>query len=253
MRARLPGHSGDPQQPRNHTQQQPSQHSRRLRLAAASTASCSGSACQTHGHMCAGCVCVCARALVLNRRGHLARAAGQGRNTRRRPKRKMACGQLLLPVPMVARSDCEARRESMAALTTARCCNWHMHVVAHGLQPRAKLTIRLFEDRGRRRRAVYPSIQDRYLSESGLAVAIAIANQLAKAIDRYRHDQTHILMLGPAGERQFCSLLDRRRRACHKLPIAMSDTGAMAPAASTLYPAHALSDILIMALLPERP
>ena len=103
--------------------------------------------------------------------------------------------------------------------------------------------------------AVYPSIQDRYLSGSGLAVAIAIANQLAKAIDRYRHDQTHILMLGPAGARQFCSLLDRRRRACHKLPIAMSDTGAMAPAASTLYPAHALSDmcILIMALLPERP
>ena len=69
------------------------------------------------------CVCVGARALVLNvnRRGQLARAAGQGRNTRRRPKRKMACSPLLLPVPMVARSDCEARRESMAALTTARC------------------------------------------------------------------------------------------------------------------------------------
>ena len=200
------------------------------------------------------CVCVGARALVLNvnRRGQLARAAGQGRNTRRRPKRKMACGQLLLPVPMVARSDCEARRESMAALTTARCCNWHMHVVAHGLQPRAKLTIRLFEDRGRRRRAVYPSIQDRYLSESGLAVAIAIANQLAKAIDRYRHDQTYI----DAGTSCSCSW---RTAACLTgaggLPMAilMSDTGAMAPAASTLYPAHALSDILIMALLPERP
>ena len=75
MRARLPGHSGDPQQPRNHTQQQPSQHSRRLRLAAASTASCSGSACQTHGHMCAGCVCVCGRARA---RAQQARALGKG-------------------------------------------------------------------------------------------------------------------------------------------------------------------------------